>query len=210
MMPSSPLNSDFYAIQTGQAPVLGLDFLQTTPESGGLKPPCRKMKMHRKYHSHTKLKKLYSHISRIRATVMGRIIRGTRNLSNSQLITIRLTHTVQFPEDCLKLLNSSPYTYAARTCNDWALGRVILAGDAAHVFPPCTVSPTPIVPQTLTIFICGSWRPRSHLGPQRRRRPNLEAGRCFTSRILRVPSSLRRVADGAQPTDPKVPCLCSP
>lgn len=32
---------------------------------------------------------------------------------------------------------AGPYTYAARTCNKWALNRVMLIGDAAHVFPPC-------------------------------------------------------------------------
>ncbi|KAJ5167113.1 uncharacterized protein N7482_005894 [Penicillium canariense] len=43
---------------------------------------------------------------------------------------------VEFPTDCIKVLRSRPFRFAARKCNKWALGRVILCGDAAHVFPP--------------------------------------------------------------------------
>ncbi|EXJ74328.1 uncharacterized protein A1O5_02624 [Cladophialophora psammophila CBS 110553] len=47
-----------------------------------------------------------------------------------------LQHPVRFPEDCVKTLRSRPFSFVARSCNKWSLGRVILAGDAAHVFPP--------------------------------------------------------------------------
>ncbi|KAI9035136.1 putative monooxygenase [Aspergillus affinis] len=47
-----------------------------------------------------------------------------------------LTKDVEFPEDCIRVLRSRPFRFAARKCNKWALGRVILCGDAAHVFPP--------------------------------------------------------------------------
>ncbi|KAH8433016.1 putative monooxygenase [Aspergillus melleus] len=47
-----------------------------------------------------------------------------------------LTKDVEFPEDCIRILRSRPFRFAARNCNKWALGRVILCGDAAHVFPP--------------------------------------------------------------------------
>ncbi|KIW12496.1 hypothetical protein PV08_09773 [Exophiala spinifera] len=47
-----------------------------------------------------------------------------------------LAQPVRFPEDCIKTLRSRPFSFVARSCNKWALGRVILAGDAAHVFPP--------------------------------------------------------------------------
>ena len=47
-----------------------------------------------------------------------------------------LTQDVQFPEDCLRLRRSIAYTFAAKTCNRWHEGRVMLAGDSAHVFPP--------------------------------------------------------------------------
>ena len=47
-----------------------------------------------------------------------------------------LDHSVQYPEDCIQTLRSRPFSFVARSCNKWALGRVILAGDAAHVFPP--------------------------------------------------------------------------
>lgn len=47
-----------------------------------------------------------------------------------------LTHDVRYPEDCIEVLRSRPFSFQARSCNRWAEGRVILAGDAAHVFPP--------------------------------------------------------------------------
>ena len=47
-----------------------------------------------------------------------------------------LSRPVQYPEDCITILRSRPFSFSARSCNKWALGRVILAGDAAHVFPP--------------------------------------------------------------------------
>ena len=47
-----------------------------------------------------------------------------------------LISPVQFPTNCIDILRSRPFTFSARSCNKWALGRVILAGDAAHVFPP--------------------------------------------------------------------------
>ncbi|PUU76259.1 putative monooxygenase [Tuber borchii] len=43
---------------------------------------------------------------------------------------------VCFPQDCIKVLRSRPFSFAARSCNKWSVGRVILCGDAAHVFPP--------------------------------------------------------------------------
>ncbi|KAF9884946.1 hypothetical protein FE257_000855 [Aspergillus nanangensis] len=47
-----------------------------------------------------------------------------------------LQEDVEFPEDCIEVLRSRPFGFSARSCNKWALGRVILSGDAAHVFPP--------------------------------------------------------------------------
>ncbi|KAE8315350.1 hypothetical protein BDV41DRAFT_563072 [Aspergillus transmontanensis] len=47
-----------------------------------------------------------------------------------------LSHDVVFPEDCIKVLRSRPFRFSARSCNKWSDGRVILCGDAAHVFPP--------------------------------------------------------------------------
>jgi FAD binding domain len=43
---------------------------------------------------------------------------------------------VHFPEDCIELRVCAPYRFAARMCTMWHVGRVLLAGDAAHVFPP--------------------------------------------------------------------------
>ena len=47
-----------------------------------------------------------------------------------------LSQLVRYPEDCIEVLRSRPFSFQARSCNKWALDRVILAGDAAHVFPP--------------------------------------------------------------------------
>lgn len=43
---------------------------------------------------------------------------------------------VQFPVDCIKILRCRPYRFAHRVVNRWFHKRVILIGDAAHVFPP--------------------------------------------------------------------------
>ncbi|KAJ5579400.1 hypothetical protein N7450_008267 [Penicillium hetheringtonii] len=47
-----------------------------------------------------------------------------------------LKEDVSYPEDCIEVLRSRPFRFSARSCNKWALNRVILCGDAAHVFPP--------------------------------------------------------------------------
>ncbi|CEJ57460.1 hypothetical protein PMG11_06152 [Penicillium brasilianum] len=47
-----------------------------------------------------------------------------------------LLQDVQFPEDCIQVLRSRPFRFSARSCNRWSDGRVVLCGDAAHVFPP--------------------------------------------------------------------------
>ncbi|OBT81661.1 hypothetical protein VE02_10134 [Pseudogymnoascus sp. 03VT05] len=47
-----------------------------------------------------------------------------------------LSKDVSWPEDCIECIRSRPFTFSARSCNRWSLGRVILCGDAAHVFPP--------------------------------------------------------------------------
>ncbi|KAH8819344.1 hypothetical protein F5884DRAFT_825906 [Xylogone sp. PMI_703] len=47
-----------------------------------------------------------------------------------------LRDDVAYPEDCIEVLRCRPFSFSARSCNRWAEGRVILCGDAAHVFPP--------------------------------------------------------------------------
>ncbi|XHG08436.1 hypothetical protein AWENTII_011535 [Aspergillus wentii] len=47
-----------------------------------------------------------------------------------------LKQDITYPEDCIKVLRSRPFRFAARSCNRWSHGRVVLCGDAAHVFPP--------------------------------------------------------------------------
>ncbi|KAH7078113.1 hypothetical protein BKA63DRAFT_552239 [Paraphoma chrysanthemicola] len=46
------------------------------------------------------------------------------------------TKHVQYPLDCIQVLRSRPFTFSARSCNMWAKERVMLCGDAAHIFPP--------------------------------------------------------------------------
>ncbi|CAH0051114.1 unnamed protein product [Clonostachys solani] len=43
---------------------------------------------------------------------------------------------VHYPDDCIEVLRSRPFNFSARSCNRWSQDRVILCGDAAHVFPP--------------------------------------------------------------------------
>ncbi|UNI22985.1 hypothetical protein JDV02_008827 [Purpureocillium takamizusanense] len=47
-----------------------------------------------------------------------------------------LSDPVEFPNDCIEVLRCRPFRFSARSCDRWALGRVVLCGDAAHVFPP--------------------------------------------------------------------------
>ncbi|KAH6995133.1 hypothetical protein EDB80DRAFT_815264 [Ilyonectria destructans] len=48
----------------------------------------------------------------------------------------KITQDIQYPTDCIEVLRSRPFNFSARSCNRWARERVILCGDAAHVFPP--------------------------------------------------------------------------
>ena len=48
----------------------------------------------------------------------------------------KLQHDVEFPTDCMALQVCAPYRFSSRMCNKWHVGRVMLAGDSAHVFPP--------------------------------------------------------------------------
>ncbi|KAJ3538382.1 hypothetical protein NM208_g5926 [Fusarium decemcellulare] len=47
-----------------------------------------------------------------------------------------LSTDIQYPEDCITVLRSRAFLFSARSCNRWSEGRVVLCGDAAHVFPP--------------------------------------------------------------------------
>jgi 2-polyprenyl-6-methoxyphenol hydroxylase-like FAD-dependent oxidoreductase len=43
---------------------------------------------------------------------------------------------VQYPLDSIQVLRCRPFSFSARSCNEWTQDCVILIGDAAHVFPP--------------------------------------------------------------------------
>lgn len=45
-------------------------------------------------------------------------------------------YDVQFPRDCIEVLRCRPFRFAHKVVNKWYDDRVILIGDAAHVFPP--------------------------------------------------------------------------
>lgn len=53
-----------------------------------------------------------------------------------------LSEDVRFPADCIEVLRCRPFRFSARSCDKWSLGRVIICGDAAHVFPPCKSRPS--------------------------------------------------------------------
>lgn len=69
-------------------------------------------------------------------------MKRVRRINEIPHLTTRcsLDKDVEFPTDCVKVLRSRPFHFAARKCNKWAMGRVILCGDAAHVFPPCNLN----------------------------------------------------------------------
>jgi 2-polyprenyl-6-methoxyphenol hydroxylase-like FAD-dependent oxidoreductase len=58
-------------------------------------------------------------------------------LGDRSLIFDSLSQDLMWPVDCIECIRSRPFSFSARSCNKWSLGRVILCGDAAHVFPPC-------------------------------------------------------------------------
>ncbi|KAK5995929.1 3-(3-hydroxy-phenyl)propionate/3-hydroxycinnamic acid hydroxylase-like protein [Cladobotryum mycophilum] len=66
-----------------------------------------------------------------RAAVCGRF-----GLAEDRLWRFELREDVHYPEDCIEVLRCRPFMFAARSCNKWAQDRVVLCGDAAHVFPP--------------------------------------------------------------------------
>jgi hypothetical protein len=74
----------------------------------------------------------------------GEIMSGTEKIR--QVVHPYITHpgskygikqqVVQYPLDCIEVLRCRPFSFSARSCNKWSLDRVVLVGDAAHVFPP--------------------------------------------------------------------------
>ncbi|KAH8197714.1 hypothetical protein TruAng_008131 [Truncatella angustata] len=48
----------------------------------------------------------------------------------------KLPEHVQFPRDCVEILRCRPFRFVHKVVNRWFDGRVVLIGDAAHVFPP--------------------------------------------------------------------------
>lgn len=69
-------------------------------------------------------------------------------VASRHLIIIRMGDVdIQLPRECIDILRSRPFAFSARRCNKFAVGRVILAGDSAHVFPPCKYQPEVCFPQ---------------------------------------------------------------
>jgi hypothetical protein len=72
---------------------------------------------------------------------------------------------IRFPRECIDVLRSRPFAFSARRCNKFAVGRVILAGDSAHVFPPCKYPPE-VFASRKVLMNC-SWWPGNFLWIQR-------------------------------------------
>src|SRR5436190_12507838 len=44
--------------------------------------------------------------------------------------------SVTFPKDCIEIRRCRPFAFCQKVVNKWFHDRMILIGDAAHVFPP--------------------------------------------------------------------------
>ena len=96
-------------------------------------------------------------------------------LNTTYLTMFRISDSsIQFPVDCIKVLRSRPFAFSARRCNKFSVDRVLLAGDAAHVFPPCKCQPD-CTPRLLTR---DSWRTGDCFRVQRCFWPCLAPGTC--------------------------------
>ena len=108
--------------------------------SGDLNSSCGKVKMETSWQVMTVLNTLCSHISRTQGVDTGST-NPTPTFFWERIFTPRsLNYDVRYPRDCIEILRSRPFKFSARSCNKWALNRVILCGDSAHVFPPCKFS----------------------------------------------------------------------
>jgi hypothetical protein len=121
------------------------------------------------------------------------------------LTAFSLSEDVAWPLDCIECIRSRPFSFSARSCNKWALGRAILCGDAAHVFPPCKIHSLSLS-QSLLISD-HSWRSRNSLRVSRRHLPLLAAQTRYSTFLPRLRSSLRRLVQRTQATTGAIPGL---
>ena len=90
-----------------------------------------------------------------------------------------LKKEVFWPLDYIDCIRSQQFSFSVRSCNIWALGRVILCGDAAHAFLPRKyLLRSPLIPLWWIITVGGqgiasdfgdtislSWRLKLAIGP---------------------------------------------
>ena len=116
--------------------VVGLDSLQK--DCGGSNLLCRKVRTQCLCRAMKKQWKSLCHTSLIPAQNMGKLGVTRLKIATRELTVTRISDSsITFPSDCINVLRSRPFAFSARRCNKFSVDRVLLAGDAAHVFPPC-------------------------------------------------------------------------
>jgi hypothetical protein len=128
--------SGSFATVNDQQYVVGLDLLRTI--CGGSNLLYRKEKIRCSCRAVQKHWKFLCHTSPTLDPGMGKSNFTTYTIDRAGLTVIRISDSsIPFPSDCINILRSRPFAFSARRCNKFSVDRVLLAGDAAHVFPPC-------------------------------------------------------------------------
>lgn len=135
MMHSFHQNFVSYAIQKDQLLLDALDY--QTIGYGDLSSRFRPEKMEWRWLRKSTSEILFIHMSVTPAVATGMYKVALRCAFEIDTKVLSLTGDVSYPDDCIKILRSRPFWFSARSCNKWALDRVLLCGDSAHVFPPC-------------------------------------------------------------------------
>ena len=138
----SPKNSVSSATPRDQLCVVGSAWNRII--YGGLNLSLSLERMVGRCHLLKKPGRLSCHFWLIQEVGMGEFISLLHYLLIDELLCVlctnsldRLPNNVAWPLDCIDCVRSRPFSFSARSCNKWSLGRAILLGDAAHVFPPC-------------------------------------------------------------------------
>lgn len=113
-------------------------------------------------------------------------------------------YDVSFPKDCIETLRARPFRFSARSCNVWALGRTMLCGDSAHVFPPC--KPPAALALDRATYLEFSRRTRHRVWVPRRLCTRLALENRHTARIPTPRFILLCLVSRAQTATRQVPC----
>jgi hypothetical protein len=137
---------------------------------------CRKERTQCSCRAMRKQWKFSCHTSPTLDPSMGRFNLTTSKIDRAGLTMIRISDSsIPFPSDCINVLRSRPFAFSARRCNKFSVDRVLLAGDAAHVFPPCKYPPGSTSQKVLTR---NSWRSGDCFWFPRRFWPSLAPCNC--------------------------------